>query len=120
MTDWTQELKDEVVAQYEERNPTPENTMDIVTELAEEYGKTPNSIRMIISKAGAYVKKAPAAAGAGAKSTGGTRVSKADAIAALTAVIEGEGGEVDEEILNKLTGKAAVYFTGVIKQIVED
>ena len=62
MSDWTDELKEEVVAAYLEREPTPENTMDIVKELAEEYdGKTPNSIRMILSKAGVYVKKTPAA-----------------------------------------------------------
>lgn len=119
MSEWTDELKQEVVEAYESRDPTPENTMDIVVELAEEYDKTPNGIRMILTKAEVYVKKV--AAKAAAKSgTGGTRVNKADAIAALGAVIEAEGGDVDDEILSRLTGKAAVYFTGVIKSIVED
>ena len=118
-TEWTDEIKAEVVEAYLGRDPTPENTMEIVVELAEEFDKTPNGVRMILTKAEAYVKKEPAKKTAKA-GTGGTRVNKADAIAALSAVIEGEGGEVDEAILSKLTGKAAVYFTGVIKHIVED
>ena len=119
MSEWTDELKAEVVAEYEKRDPTPENTMEIVDELAEEYGKTSNGIRMILTKAGSYIKKVPTKKATKAGS-GGTRVNKAEAIAALSAAIEGEGGDVDEEILNRLTGKAAVYFTGVIKAILED
>ena len=118
-TEWTDEVKAEVVEAYLGRDPTPENTMEIVVELAEEFDKTPNGVRMILTKAEAYVKKEPAKKAAKA-GTGGTRVNKADAIAALSAVIEGEGGEVDDAILSKLTGKAAVYFTGVIKHIIED
>ena len=113
-TEWTDELKQEVVAAYEEREPTPENTSEILIELADEYGKTANGIRMILSKAGVYVKKAPTPSTG--KSTG-TRVSKAESIAALTAIIEAEGGTVDDEILSKLTGKAAVYFAEVIKAV---
>ena len=119
-TEWTDEIKAEVVEAYLGRDPTPENTMEIVVELAEEFDKTPNGVRMILTKAEAYVKKVPAKAAAKSGATGGTRVNKAEAIAALSAVIEGEGGEIDEAILSKLTGKAAVYFTGVIKHIVED
>ena len=120
MSEWTDELKAEVVEAYESRDPTPENTMDIVVELAEEYDKTPNGIRMILTKAEVYVKKVAAKAATKSGATGGTRVNKAEAIAALGAVIEAEGGDVDDEILSRLTGKAAVYFTGVIKSIVED
>ena len=119
MSEWTDELKAEVVAEYEKRDPTPENTMEIVMELAEEHEKTSNGIRMILTKAGVYVKKVPAKKESKA-GTGGTRVNKAEAIAALSAAIEAEGAEVDESILSKLTGKAAVYFTGVVKTIVED
>ena len=35
----------------------------------------------------------------------------------LSQVIHDAGQTVDEEILDKLTGKAAVYFTGVLKGI---
>lgn len=119
MSEWTDELKAEVVESYENREPTPENTMDIVIELAEEFDKTPNGIRMILTKAGVYVKKVAAkAASASGGKTGTPRVNKAEAIDALAAVIEGEGGTADTEILSRLTGKAANYFTGVIKDIV--
>lgn len=114
MSEWTDELKDEVVEMYTKREPTPENTMEIIKELAEEYEKTPNGIRMILTKAGVYVKKEPAKASGEGKATSGTkRVSKDEAHGALREVITAVGGEVDEEIISKLTGKAAMYLAEV-------
>ena len=108
-----------VIEQYEAANPTPENSMEIVAELADEFEESPNGVRMILTKAGVYVKKAPASGGAAKASNGGSggRVSKAAAIESLSAAISDAGQEVDQEILDKLTGKAAVYFTGVISAI---
>lgn len=119
MSTWTEELKATVIAAYEKQEPTPETSMDIVADLADEHGFTPNSVRMILSKAGVYVTKgAPAkkAAKEGGKAAGaGTRVSKESAHAELTAAIEAAGKTADAEIIGKLTGKAAVYFTGLFK-----
>ena len=119
MSEWTDELKAKVIEAYEEADPTPENTMDIIAELAEEYEKTPNGIRMILTKAGVYVKKTPtkSTGGTAGKKSGGTRVSKEEAFAALTAAIEKAEKEVDEDIVNKLTGKAALYFATLINEI---
>jgi hypothetical protein len=116
---WTDEKKAEVIEAYEAANPTPENSMEIVAEIAEEHNESPNGVRMVLTKAGVYVKKAPASGGAKAGSTGGSggRVSKAAAIESLTAAISDAGQEVDEEILSKLTGKAAMYFAGVISAV---
>ena len=116
---WDDEKKAAVIEQYEAANPTPENSMEIVAELAEEFEESPNGVRMILTKAGVYVKKAPASGGATKASNGGSggRVSKAAAIESLSAAISDAGQEVDQEILDKLTGKAAVYFTGVISAI---
>jgi len=114
---WTDEKKAEVIEAYESANPTPETSMEIVKDIADEFEESPNGVRMVLTKAGVYVKKAPASGGAKAGSTGGSgggRVSKAAAIESLTAAISDAGLEVDEEILSKLTGKAAVYFTGLI------
>jgi hypothetical protein len=69
---------------------------------------------MILTKAGVYVKKTPAAKASGGASTGGTRVSKQAAQDALTAAITDAGQEVDEDVVSKLTGKAAQYFTKVL------
>lgn len=114
---WTDEKKAKAIEMYEEREPTPENSMDIVSEIAEELEESPNGVRMILSKAGVYVKKEPAAASSGSKSkttkTASTRVSKEDAQAQLIAAIEAAGKEVDSDIISKLTGKAAVYFAGL-------
>lgn len=119
MSDWTDELKQEVVEKYLAAKPTAENSTEIVAEIADEIGKTPNGVRMILSKAGVYISKASGATpkkDAGEKkAAGGTRVSKEAAHAALTAAIEAAGKEVDEEIISKLTGKAAQYFTGLFK-----
>ena len=115
---WDDEKKAAVIEAYEAAEPTPENSMEIVAELAEEFEESPNGVRMILTKAGVYVKKAPASGAAKASNGGsGGRVSKAAAIESLSAAISDAGQEVDQEILDKLTGKAAVYFTGVISAI---
>ena len=112
---WTDEKKAEVIEAYESQSPTPENSMEIVKEIAEEFEESPNGVRMVLTKAGVYVKKAPASGGTSkASGAASTRVSKAAAIEALHAAINDAGQDVDEEILNKLTGKAAQYFTTVI------
>ena len=115
---WDDDKKAAVIAAYEEQNPTPENSMEIVKEIADEYEESPNGVRMILSKAGVYVKKTPAASGSGTASNGGSsRVSKAAAQEALVAALTDVGAEIDNDIVEKLTGKAAQYFAGVIGAI---
>lgn len=113
---WDDEKKAEAVNMYTESDPTPENSMEIVKEIAEEINESPNGVRMILTKAGVYVKKAPGpAAGKSSGSNGGSsRVSKAAAIESLSGALTDAGQEVDEEIIGKLTGKAAMYFAGII------
>ena len=115
---WTDEKKAEVIEAYEAQNPTPENSMEIVAEIAAEFEESPNGVRMVLTKAGVYVKKAPASGGT-SKASGATstRVSKAAAIEALSAALSDAGQDVDEEIVSKLTGKAAMYFAGVIAAV---
>ena len=115
---WTDEKKAEVIEAYEAANPTPETSMEIVKDIADEHEESPNGVRMVLTKAGVYVKKSPASGGTSkASGASSTRVSKADAVASLAAAITDAGQEVDEEILAKLTGKAAMYFTGVIAAV---
>jgi len=113
---WSDEKKAEAVALYEAGEPTPENSMEIVKEIAEELDESPNGVRMILTKQGVYIKKDPAASSP-SKASGTARVSKADAQESLVAAIRDVGGEVDEEIISKLTGKAAQYFTKVMQAI---
>jgi len=115
---WTDELREEVIEQYKAADPTAENSMEIVKEIAEEMEASANGVRMILSQAGVYVKKSPAAA-ASSGSTSGGRVSKAASQEALTKAIQDAGQEPSEEIISKLTGKAAVYLAGVINAINE-
>jgi transposase-like protein len=115
---WTEESKAQAVEMYQEQEPTPETSMEIVKDIADELGESPNGVRMILTKAGVYVRKTPAAktsnAGGGG---GGGRVSVSDAQASLTSALSDAGQEVDEAIISKLTGKAAVYFKGVVEAL---
>ena len=115
---WTDESKAEAIESYTDANPTPETSMEIVKQIADDLGESPNGVRMILTKAGVYVKKTPATKSSGG-SSGGTRVSKQAAQDALVAAITDAGAEVDEDVVSKLTGKAAQYFTKVLTAVAD-
>ena len=116
---WTDELKAKVIEMYEQAGPTPESSTEIIKDIAEEIEMSPNGVRMVLVQAGVYVKKDSSASSTKttktASSEGSKRVSKEDSIASLRAAIEAKGGPIDDDILGKLTGKAAVYFASVLK-----
>lgn len=116
---WTEELKASVIEKYEGAEPTPETSTEIIKDIAEEIEMSPNGVRMVLVQAGVYVKKEAGTSTAKTKTaaTGDkpARVSKESAIGELRAAIEAAGKPVDEDILSKLTGKAAVYFLSLIK-----
>lgn len=118
---WDDVKRAAAVEAYESANPTPETSMEVVKAIAEKMGESPNGVRMVLTKAGVYVKKEAAAGGAKtstSKSTTGTsRVSKEVAQEALNAALRDAGQEIDEDIVSKMTGKAAQYFANVINTI---
>jgi len=122
VAEWSDELKAEVVEKYKAANPTPETSTEVVKAIAEDLGDgfTANGVRVILVKAGEYIKKTPAT---GKTGTNGekksTRVNKADAIDGLVAAIEASGLEADMDIISKFTGKAALYLTEVISKTTE-
>ena len=113
---WTDESKEQAVEMYTAEEPTPENSMEIVKMIAEELGESPNGVRMILTKAGVYVKKTPAVKSSSG-GTGGGRVNVAAAQDGLTKAIADAGEEADSAIVSKLTGKAAVYITNLINKL---
>jgi|TARA_B110000444_G_scaffold226847_1_gene231661 hypothetical protein len=113
---WTDELKAQAVEMYTAEEPTPETSMEIVKMIADDIDESPNGVRMILTKAGVYVKKTPAT-GTKSGSTGGTRVSVAGAQETLTNAISDAGKEPDAAIISKLTGKAAQYFAQLINEL---
>lgn len=122
MSQWTPELKEQVSTMYLAAEPTGDTSTEIIKDIADELELSPNGVRMVLIQAGVYVKKdaaasKKAAAGGEKKAAGeGTkRVSKESAIADLKAAIEEKGAAVDDDILSKLTGKAAVYFLSVLQ-----
>ena len=46
--------------------------MEIVKDIADEFEESPNGVRMILTKAGVYVKKAPASGGSKTTASGGS------------------------------------------------
>ena len=112
---WDDAKKAEAVDLYSGQEPTPETSMEIVKEDADSLGESPNGVRMILTRAGVYVKKSPTRSSSSSNSTG--RVSKTDAQNTLRDAIQDAGQEVDMSIIDKLTGKAAVYITGIINAI---
>ena len=119
---WTPELKAETISQYVERineflpEDRPSHTLEVIAELAAEYNFTKNSMRGVIQQSEHYVKAAKKVAATSEKPAS-KRPNKAQAMAELKAVIVDGGAEVNEELIEKLTGIEAVYFTQVIRQI---
>ena len=111
---WDDTKKDLVIEAYQNANPTPETSVEIVKDIAEDHDESPNGVRMILTKAGVYIKKTTSATSNG---NGTPRVSKAQAQEELTAALTSVGQIADEDIISKLTGKAAKYFAGVITAI---
>ena len=116
---WDDDKKEQAIEMYTAEEPTPENSMEIVKSIADELGESPNGVRMILTKAGVYVKKAPASSSAkkASTSTGGTRINKAAAQEALTAALNDAGVDIDDDIISKLTGKAAQYFADALNKV---
>jgi len=88
---WDDDKKAQAVTMYEEQDPTPETSMEIVKDIAEELDESPNGVRMILTKAGVYVKKSPATNGNGGSTGGSGRVSKAAMQEELIAAISDAG-----------------------------
>lgn len=114
---WTDERKQEAIKLYQEQNPTEENTIECVRAVADILGESVNGVRTILSKAGVYIKKTTGKATSEAKASSGTRVLKETALASLREAIESLGKEVDNTIVDKLTGKAAAYFTSILTSV---
>lgn len=123
--DWTDDLKARVVKEYLESSPTAENGTEIVEKISAGLeGSTVNGVRIILAKAvkedgtKVYISKA---SGNVTKTEGDKpttkRVNKKDAVEKLVAVITAAELNVDDDIISKLTGKAAVYFTELLNEI---
>lgn len=131
---WTDELRAEAVEIYLERIGEFEeadraaNSTEVCKGIAEELDFSVNSVRAILQRATdedgnqVYVKatKAPKVKAA---STGGKKMSKADAQAELVSALQDGGAEVSDElmeVIEKLTGKAAQALAGAVRAMGDD
>ena len=122
--DWTKEIKAEVIKKYQDANPTVDNSNEIVKEIADGIeGCTVNGLRLILAKAvddegnKVYISKNDSASGTNGDKPKTKRVDKAASIKALTKLIKDADITVDDDILGRMTGKMAVYITGVFKEL---
>ena len=113
---WTDESKQQAIDLYTKQDPTPDTSMEVVKDIAEELGESPNGGRMILTRASVYVKKNPSRSSTGG-STGGGRVSKEAMHNELKTAISDAGQEVEDDIIGRLSGKAAQYMAKVINAI---
>lgn len=118
----TDQLRSEVINAYvETMEGYPEEerakvTIEVVAGIAKEFSLTPNSVRVILVDANVYVLKKIEPKAATASGGASTRVNKDHAHKALTAALEAIGVEdVDQEVVTKLTGKAAQYLATCIQ-----
>lgn len=125
---WTDEKKKLVIAEYVDTMTNEYDTdearaaatTEVCAELATIHGETPNGVISILNRAEVYIKKSAVRKTATKAGGTSTRVNKAEALQELTNLIKTIDAEVNDEIISKLTGKAALYFAGVIqKTIVE-
>lgn len=115
-------LKEEITLEYKSRmaefsvEDQPIHTMDIVKQLSAEYEMSPNGIRMLLQKRGAYIKKSDTPKVAPTDKP--KRMSKEAAHTALKDALEAGGVTADEEIISKLSGVAAQYLATSIITII--
>lgn len=119
MATWTPELKEKVIKLYKDAEPTPASSTEVIKDIAEQMEQSANGVRQVLVQAGVYVKKEvstekPTKGTTTEKSDGAKRVSKESQLDALRAAITAKGVTVDDEIVSKLTGKAAAYFVSVL------
>lgn len=113
----TEELKEELVLEYKSRleefpeEERADRTMDVVKELATEYGMSPNGIRMILMKRNVYIKKSEKPKATLEKPK---RMSKEAAHTALKDAIEAGGCTADMDVISKLSGVAAQYLATTV------
>ena len=113
--EWTDELRAQVITKYKEAEPTPDTSVEIVKQIADDTGTTPNGVMAILHRDGCYVKKTPTKKAKSGDTA--VRVNKAEAVKALTDIIEANALPLDADIISKLTGKAAVYITSLLENI---
>lgn len=119
MATWTPELKEKVIQMYKDGEPTPTSSTELIKEIADDVEQSANGVRQVLVQAGVYVKKeistdTKTSKPSGDKPEGAKRVSKESQFEALKAAITAKGATVDDEIISRLTGKAAAYFVSVL------
>ena len=107
----TESEKQAIVEQYASASESTDFNADLVLEVGEKYGVSPNLARQVLKEAGAYEAVKPIAKAVS------KRPNKAMAQQALVKAIQDKGVEMSEEdvkMITRMTGKACTFFTKVL------
>lgn len=128
--EWTEDKTAEVEAVYvgaldrltkeNEGTEQAEHSRAALKEAAEAVGTSEASARIKLNKMGVYVKVTPAktAPKAASGGGGGKRLNKAEQQAELVSAFRDLGVEdLDMEIIEKLTGKAAAHLAAKLREV---
>lgn len=112
----------DILNEFDTDEDKAKHTMEACQQVADHFGELPNSIRLRLVQAGVWIKTAAKKATSSSASGDGKtkRVNKAEAIAELSSLISANGYDLsddDKAVIEKLTGKAALMFTGIISTI---
>lgn len=109
---------DTMANEYDTDEARAAATTEVAAELAVVHGESTNGVITILNRAKVYIKKSAVKKVKTASATGTVRVNKAEAIKTLTDLITDIDAEgVDTDIIDKLTGKAALYFSGILQKV---
>jgi len=111
--------------EYDNDDARAAASVEVVKEIAEDLGETSNGVRLILSKAGVYIKgSTKSKSETKAEAAAPKRISKADALEGLKTAIQAIDPALltDEgsELIDKMTAKAAAYFTEVILTLTKE
>ncbi len=111
---YTEEFKEEIKKKYLESDPTANNTVELCKSLADEHGVSANVIRQLLVGAEVYISQGQVTS---SKKTTSTKLDKSKMQDSIQSVIEALGEKVDQDIISKLTGKAANYLSSVMSKL---
>ena len=122
---WDDNKRSDVIAEYTkimteqftDETERAANSIEVVKQLATKYGESANGVRMILQKAEVYIKKEATTSAKAVKTgeAGAKRINKVEAIQDLKNAISAIDPQLlDDDILDKLTGKAAAYFASLL------
>lgn len=114
-----------MATEYDNDEARAAASVEVVKEIAEDLGETANGVRLILSKAGVYIKgSSKSKTDAKADAAAPKRIGKAESHAGLKTAIKAIDPDLlteeGSELIDKMTAKAAAYFTEIVLALTKE